>query len=178
MVEESNDWRDFILTIRDKGPLGKGQADKFNQAINYSHLAKLYKAFRYSTKGRLNLIPIKQNGSAMISDSKIYDLRDKFFDREEGYIDDSKWWELIEQGEENLNNSSGQNSSEPDQSGGSFFNNNENNQNPDFRDEITETTTNKIEEEFEIDENLTRAYTIDLFKKVTISVKAYRAKKV
>ena len=33
----------------------------------------------------------------MISDSKIYDLRDKFFDREEGYIDDSKWWELIEQ---------------------------------------------------------------------------------
>ena len=176
-VEESNDWRDFILTIRDKGPLGKGQADKFNQAINYSHLAKLYKAFRYSTKGRLNLIPIKQNGSAMISDSKIYDLRDKFFDREEGYIDDSKWWELIEQGEENLNNSSGQNSSEPDQSGGSFFNNNENNQNPDFRDEITETITNKIEEEFEIDENLTRAYTIDLFKKVTISVKAFRAKK-
>ena len=65
-------------------------------------------------------------------------------------------------------------SSEPDQSGGSFFNN-ENNQNPDFRDEITETTQIKLEELKQTKSY--KAYTIDLFKKVTISVKAYRAKK-
>lgn len=175
---ESQNWRDFVAVIRDIGPLGKGLSKEKGYATNNSHLAKLYSAFRGAKKGKLNLIPAREDGRAMIRDSIIRDYKQKFFDREDGYIDDTKWWELILKGEKDLNSPENNGSSDDDQTGGDFFGV----ENPITEEGKTEDNLEEKdpednkEEEFVIDENLSRSYTIDIFKDIKINVLAYQAK--
>ena len=176
---ESQDWRDFISVIRDIGPLGKKLSKEKGYGPNNSYLAKLYSAFRGAKKGKLNLIPARADGSAMIRDSIIRDYKQKFFDREDGYIDDTKWWELILRGEKNLEIPDDGESSDEDQTGGDLFGgDNVTSEGGDRNNDSTLTIKeeDKEEEEFVIDENLSQSYSIDMFKDIKINVKAYQAK--
>ena len=97
----SVDWRDVVLVVRGDAPIRPQIAKSKGFVENVSPIAKLFSAFRTAKAGVKNLVPQRSNGSAMITDSLIDELVRKFNDGEDGYQNDEKWWLLLNQAKPN-----------------------------------------------------------------------------
>ncbi|MDA8905212.1 ATP-binding protein [Candidatus Thioglobus sp.] len=95
--KNTQDWRDVRLFIRGDSPIRPNIAKNLGYPPNTSPIARLFSAFRKTTGSVANLVPVKSNGSAMIKDPYIDELKKKFFDGLSDYIEDKKWWELVNQ---------------------------------------------------------------------------------
>ena len=170
----SADWGEVVRFIRGDGPIRPKIAKSYGYAENDSPLATLYGAFRGAKAGIKNLVPQRKNGQAMITDAHIDELVRKFENGDHGYDTDEKWWELL-----NSNGSGGQAAKDPDTdnpTGGSPFDAGETDDDvPPAGDSPAETEAgpdSAIEMQTERDPELSGAYTLDLFPKITIRVVA------
>ncbi len=94
----TSDWRDVLRVVRGDGPIRPQIAKSRGYAENDLPLARLFSAFRKANAGVKNLVPAKSNGSAMITDPHLDELKRKFYEGITGYENDEKWWELLIQG--------------------------------------------------------------------------------
>jgi len=109
--KKSNDrWKKVRNAIRGEGPLRPNIARRHNYEPNSSPLAKLHKGYRTASDvGKKRLVPgeVKENGEVEGDNSRPKKWAEKFWDGEEEYQDDSKWWELVERAERALRDSEG-----------------------------------------------------------------------
>ena len=170
---KSDDWQDFVNVIRGPGPIQPKLAKDNDFPINESPLAKLFSAFRTAKKGKLNLVPARQDGRALIQDPIIEDYKQRFFNNEELYLKDTKWWDLIIKGESSTDNETTKQELNDQETGGNIFDEEE------FDNKIQkseESLKKNPFEEFEDDNDLSGSYSIDLYKDLKINVKAFVAK--
>ena len=162
----TQDWRDVRNFIRGDGPIRPRIAKSRNFPENTSPIGELFSAFRKTTASVANLVPAKPNGSSMISDPYISELKQKFFEGINDYIGDEKWWELVNQA-----------STEEEEDDDDPFDDGE-----EGEEEGGEGGEEKEEEE-EDDDNLktkpdtalSQKYRLDLFKNIDIRVVAEEA---
>ena len=172
---ESDEWQDFVNVVRGDGPIHKKASQTFGTGKNTSYLARLFNTFRNAKQGRANLVPARSDGRAMIQDDIIRDLRQRFFNNEAEYIDDKKWWDLIIKGEKKIDDPEPDDTSEEgDQTGGNIFDNTNNNSNQTNSNQNNNSENDNFRE-FEIDENLSRSYSIELLRDLPIKVNALGA---
>ncbi len=169
----SIDWQDFVRIIRGQGPIQPMVAKRHKFEQNKSPLARLFGAYRAMKAGKANFVPAREDGKALIRDSVITDYKTRFFENETAYITDEKWWELIVRNE-SPNLPSNPLISNNTQTGGNPFSNIAGTSQTQITQiEVIEDKTNEL---FELDENLSGTYSIDIFKNVQIKVEAERAK--
>lgn len=170
----TSDWRDVVRYVRGDGPIRPQIAKRRGFPENDSPLAKLFSAFRKAHAGPRNLVPTKTNGSAMITDPYLDELKRKFYDGISGYESDEMWWELVNQ--RNQNGTGGHEKNDP--SGGSPFTSEiepdsvEKPREPHFPDEEKPDINDDVLEEkpFDPDENLSGVYSLDYFRNISIRV--------
>ena len=101
-VKTSKDWNQVLRVIRGDGPIRPRIAKSRNFPINESSLAKLFNAFRGDDPGIENFVPRNPSNvkrGIYQSDSRIKELKYKFFENERDFQDDEKWYELLLKGE-------------------------------------------------------------------------------
>lgn len=118
-------WKKVREAVRGEGPLRPQIASNHGyEEPNRSPLALLYKGFRYGKPpGKKHLVPgdFDEDGNLQGGDnSKAREMAEKFWNGEEEYQDDTKWWELVERAERAQRESSpGSDSNESGDSSGS-----------------------------------------------------------
>mgnify|MGYP006078588919 CR=1 FL=1 len=94
----TRDWKDVLNHVRGDGPFRPKIASDKGFSTNDSPLGKLFGAFRTTKASPANLVPRRPGGTgtmSLISGEEINDLKSRFFNGESGYVDDQKWWELV-----------------------------------------------------------------------------------
>lgn len=165
----SRDWKDALKVIRGESPIQPLVAQRKGFAQNISPLALLFSAFRKSNAGRENLVPKKPGtGGAMLRDAKITELKRRFLEGEEGYVDDNKWWQLILEGEGKKASTITGTTDDP--TGGDPFSDDETQQ---TNEEINDTNDEEVSKNTKTCKELSQEYVLDLFKDSPIRVDAY-----
>ncbi|WP_263021015.1 ATP-binding protein [Natronobiforma cellulositropha] len=107
--EKSNPrWEKVRKAVRGEAPLRPNRDDSF--APNRSPIGKLYKGYRTGNEvGKKRLVPgeVDEDGNVTGDNSRPKEWAEKFWDGEDEYQDDSKWWELVERAERAMRSSSG-----------------------------------------------------------------------
>jgi hypothetical protein len=93
--DTSQDWKEVVKVIRGDSPIRPQIAKSRGYPENESPLAQLFSAFRTAKAGVKNLVPTRSNGGAMITDATIDDLLLRFNNGETDYQSDEKWWDLL-----------------------------------------------------------------------------------
>lgn len=167
----TQDWREVLLLIRGDGPIRPQIARNLGYAVNESPLALLFSAFRTAKAGVKNLVPQRKNGQAMITDPVINDLVTRFYEGQTDYQSDEKWWDLIVE----VNSNKEPTLDEADPSGGDPFSSGgvmeENEPEPDVEIESEAEQVLSTEPDNELSKN----YTLELFKNVSIRVVAEKS---
>lgn len=180
----TQDWRDVVLAVRGDGPIRPQIAKSCGYATNTSPVARLFSAFRTAKASVKNLVPQRKNGQAMITDSHIEELVQRFYNGETDYQSDDKWWSLLNEVNSNKDHAPTNN----DPSGGDPFDSGESSDNSaggnpfdsgessdtSSRDEDGEKETIEPEVRSEPDLILSKNYSLDLFKNISIRVVAQR----
>jgi len=166
----SQDWRDVILAIRGDGPIRPQIAKSQGYVENTSPLAQLFSAFRTAKAGVKNLVPQRKNGQAMITDSVIDELVKRFNDGETDYQNDEKWWELLNETAPSLTTPDGKD----DPTGGNPFDVAPSDGEKTGEDSSPADDSLDSELNAEPDTDLSRNYSLDLFKNISIRVIAER----
>lgn len=166
----TQDWREVLLHIRGDGPIRPQIAKNLGYAVNESPLALLFSAFRTAKAGVKNLVPQRKNLQAMITDHVIDDLVTRFYEGQTDYQSDEKWWNLITEANSNKKPTL----DEADPSGGDPFSSGES---VEENDPEPDTESEEVEQELstEPDNNLSKNYSLELFKNVSIRVVAEKA---
>ena len=84
--------------VRGNSPLRPQIAERLGMAKNTSYLAKLFAGYRSGYAGLKDLVPGDANGIGMNS-GIIRDYVERFYNGEEDYQDDEKWFDLVKQAE-------------------------------------------------------------------------------
>ena len=172
--ENTQDWRDVVGVIRGDGPIRPNIAKSQGYAVNTSPLARLFSAFRNAKAGIKNLVPERKSGGALITDAHIDDLVYRFYEGETDYQSDDKWWALV-----NEAGSGGGPTGPADPTGGNPFEQPKPDD-PDPADGPDEPDDDQDPESIsgglqtEPDTHLSKNYSIDLFKNVSVRVVAER----
>ena len=179
-VTETKDWSDFLYVIRGEGPIRPQIGKRKGFGDNNSPLATIFNAFRRTDPGIDNLVPriATKRNSGIFSGGQIEELKDKFYNNEFGFQDDSKAYELILRGEKPLDSPiSSDDDDEIEEVFGEGGTEATNNGGTNIISE-GETSTNNLNTEKEIlDEDLSLTYSIDLLKDTKIKVEAYKISK-
>jgi hypothetical protein len=199
----TQDWRDVVLAVRGDGPIRPQIAKSCGYAINTSPVARLFSAFRTAKASVKNLVPQRKNGQAMITDTHIDELVRRFYDGENDYQSDDKWWSLLNEvnsnkdptptnndptggdpfdSGESSNNSTGGNpfdsgESSDNSAGGNPFDSGESSDNSSASEggQLEPfQPKEKPEVRSEPDLILSKNYSLDLFKNISIRVVAQR----
>ncbi len=169
--KKSNDrWEKIRNTIRGEGPLRPNIARKHNYDPNRSPLGILYKGYRTGSEvGKKRLVPgkVKENGEVEGDNTRPKEWAEKFWEGEEEYQDDSKWWELVVEAENALRDSESKSDDTDDSQndsssngGGSGFDldpdgkeNNGSGEEKDVDEQASEQDSNQTEETDQASEN-------------------------
>tara|TARA_B100001142_G_C14338143_1_gene656738 strand:+ start:1164 stop:3494 length:2331 start_codon:yes stop_codon:yes gene_type:complete len=107
--DDAANWPDIVEVVRGNGPLRPRIASNHGFSPNDSPLARLFTAFRKTNPpGKTNLVPGNPTDprSGDNSTSKRW-AHDHFWEGDEEYQDDSKWWALVEAAESARRSSAG-----------------------------------------------------------------------
>ena len=157
-VRNSQDWRDVRNFVRGDGPIRPIIAKNRGFPENISPIGKLFSAFRKTTGSVANLVPVKANGTAMIKDPYIDELKQNFFDGLTDYVDDTKWWELVNRGIKDED--------DEDDEDDPFDDENDGDEGDEGKDNNLKTQPDTV---------LSQKYRLDLFKNIDIRVIAEKA---
>lgn len=88
-------WNEMVRVVRGEGPLLPQKAKSLGYGLNSSPLYKLFQAFRRSSPQGKNglwsrLLVVKDNDRAI-------EMAEKFHENDPEYLDDEKWWQLVEE---------------------------------------------------------------------------------
>jgi predicted nucleic acid-binding Zn ribbon protein len=88
-------WEEMVRVVRGEGPLQPQKAKSLGYGVNNSPLYKLFQAFRRSSPQGKNglwsrIFVVKDNDRAI-------EMAGKFQDNDPEYLDDEKWWQLVEE---------------------------------------------------------------------------------
>lgn len=88
-------WEEMVRVVRGEGPLQPQKAKSLGYGANNSPLYKLFQAFRRSSPQGKNglwsrVLVVKDNDRAI-------EMAAKFQDNDPEYLDDEKWWQLVEE---------------------------------------------------------------------------------
>jgi hypothetical protein len=94
-------WDDMLDVVRGQGPLRPDKAEQAGYGSNESPLFKLFQAFRRSTPkpkvagcyARLLIVPDNDRAEDMVK---------KFHDGDASYQSDAKWWDLVQEADNQL----------------------------------------------------------------------------
>ncbi len=88
-------WEEMVRVVRGEGPLLPQKAKALGYGANNSPLFKLFQAFRRSSPQGKNglwsrILVVKDNDRAI-------EMAGKFQENDPEYLDDEKWWQLVEE---------------------------------------------------------------------------------
>lgn len=88
-------WEEMVRVVRGEGPLQPQKAKSLGYGANNSPLYTLFQAFRRSSPQGKNglwsrILVVKDNDRAE-------EMADKFQENDPEYLDDEKWWQLVEE---------------------------------------------------------------------------------
>jgi hypothetical protein len=88
-------WEEMVRVVRGEGPLLPQKAKSLGYGVNDSPLYKLFQAFRRSSPQGKNglwsrILVVKDNDRAI-------EMAGKFQENDPEYLDDEKWWQLVEE---------------------------------------------------------------------------------
>lgn len=174
------DWNEAVLVIRGDGPIRPKIAKSKGYGVNSSPLAQLFSAFRTAKAGIKNLVPQRSNGQAMITDAHLDELAKRFYDGESDYQSDAKWWELVTSANKQKEEHPKKLPVDSDDGGNPFdWEPSDSDEDPSDEGETNGDEVTAVDGEagihIEPDLDLSKLYSLDLFKDVTIRVIAERA---
>jgi hypothetical protein len=88
-------WEEMVRVVRGEGPMLPQKAKALGYGVNDSPLYKLFQAFRRSSPQGKNglwsrILVVKDNDRAI-------EMAGKFQENDPEYLDDEKWWQLVEE---------------------------------------------------------------------------------
>jgi hypothetical protein len=88
-------WEEMVRIVRGEGPLQPQKAKSLGFGANTSPLFKLFQAFRRTSPQGKNglwsrILVVKDNDRAV-------EMADRFQDNDPEYLDDEKWWQLVQE---------------------------------------------------------------------------------
>lgn len=98
----SQGWLTAVRFLRGEGPLLPKRAKSLGYPVNDSPIGRLHRGYRRTDPGYRYLIP--GNGKGPIHATTV-DWSKKFYEGEEDYQSDEKWWDAVEQHEKHISKS-------------------------------------------------------------------------
>jgi len=158
------EWRHVMELIRGTSPLRPQIAARMSLPQNTSPLARLYAGYRRGKAGLKDLVPGDDQGVGM-NEGLVRQWVDRFYNNEEDYQSDEKWYELVLQAEEAKRGGS----SGGDKAGGDPPIDDDNEPTPGSPTSPKKIPTPLPSEELEIDKVLSRTFELDI-DQATISI--------
>lgn len=92
------EWKQVVELVRGSSPLQPKIAERMGLSRNTSPLARMFAGYRKGIAGLKDLVPADAKGAGLNS-GPVKEYVEKFYAGERDYQDDSKWYELVLQGE-------------------------------------------------------------------------------
>jgi hypothetical protein len=92
------EWKHVVEAVRGSSPLQPKLAERMGLPKNTSPLARLFSGYRKGTAGLKDLVPADARGAGLNS-GPVKEYVEKFYDGDDEYQKDTKWYELVLQAE-------------------------------------------------------------------------------